>query len=282
MSSQHEIEKSANYSIQSKKQNTLIGDWIKSESDYAIALTYSEKKIGEYNKEDMRGLVDVIAKWRLLLGVTSESSDVELVVITQFVYDNFKWFTLADIKLAMNWTISGKVEVGYVTQKNISSYYVSRALNAYDEVKREIVQKLAADRDKYNRGLIEAEKNKKVTAEDKANSFKDMVLTCYEAHTKGQKWYDFGDFIFNWLKAINKIDRNPNLIQQAVDYGQRMYNEYKKESNHFLKFAANDTDEDRDKLQKKFGRQFMVKIFFDTHDVKEIVSLINVEYFKNK
>lgn len=230
----------------------------------------------------MKELVEIMARWRILLGVTSDSSDVELVVITQFVYDNFKNFTLKDIQIAMNWAISGKIDMAYVTQKNISSFYVSKALNGYEEIKREIVQKLAYEREKYLKRINEAEEKKNVTIEHKANSFKDMLLACYEAHKNGQKWYDFGDFIFNWLKAINKINRDPKLIQQAVDYGQRMYNELKKESNHFMKYAANETVDEKEKIQKKFGRQFMVKIFFETHDVKEIVSLINIDYFKNK
>ena len=91
-----------------KKQNVLIGDWIRNDTEIAVAQTFSEKRIGSFDREDMAKLVEVMAKWRVLLGVNNDSSETELIVICQFVYDNFKKFTLMDIKLAMNWAVSGK------------------------------------------------------------------------------------------------------------------------------------------------------------------------------
>ncbi len=74
----------------SVKQNKLIGDWIQNEVEYEVAKTFDGKRIGQYTKEDMTKLVELMAHWRVLLGVTSDSTEIELVVICQFVYDNFK------------------------------------------------------------------------------------------------------------------------------------------------------------------------------------------------
>lgn len=76
--------------MQSKGQNKLLGDWIRNESELALVLTYDEKRIGDYDKEDMTKLVELMGKWRLLLGVNSEVTATELVEICRFVFQNFK------------------------------------------------------------------------------------------------------------------------------------------------------------------------------------------------
>ena len=144
-----------------------------------VANTYNEKRIGEYTSEDMKGLVEVMAKWRLLLGVNNtDSTEVELIVICQFVYDNFKRFTLEDIKLAMNWAISGKIDMQFVSTKSISAMYVSKALNQYEDEKRAIVQRIAESKEAYERKKSR-EQNIEVSPQEKANSFKNILLDAY-------------------------------------------------------------------------------------------------------
>jgi hypothetical protein len=138
----------------------------------AIAATYSGKRIRDFDHNDMRMLVELMGLWRINLGVTAESTAEELVVICQFVYDNFGQFTLDDIRAAMNLVVSGKINLEYVTQRNISSYYVSRALKAYEEYKREMVNQIAIDKENY---LKRQEQRNRIelTPLERANSFKD-------------------------------------------------------------------------------------------------------------
>ena len=113
--SNQELQKvdSENLQVQSIKPNELLGNWITNKEHYEISLTYSEKKIGRFNSEEMGDIVDVLAQWRLMLGVTSDTTQEELVFITQFLYDNYKHLTLPDLKMAKNWSIMGRVDVGH-------------------------------------------------------------------------------------------------------------------------------------------------------------------------
>ena len=250
--------------MQSSEQNKLIGDWIKDENEYQIALTYSEKKIGEFNRDDMTKLVEVMAQWRLLLGVTSDSTEAELIVICQFVYDNFKKFSLSDIKLAMNWTIAGRVEVGFVSQKNISSYYVSRALNGYEEVKRSIFNRMMEERNRYlNR--LEDQKSKKIveTPEEKADGFKEFILSMYNQHINGGVFYDLGDMVYDWLKKTNQLDRNAEVINAAIKFGHEKLMEEKMSAKFKNKLydAIDEASDERKK--KKYAREYMIRKYFD-------------------
>jgi hypothetical protein len=255
----------------SVKQNKLIGDWIQNEVEYEVAKTFDGKRIGDYTKEDMTKLVELMAHWRVLLGVTSDSTEIELVVICQFVYDNFKKYSLADIRLAMNWAISGRIDVGFVSQKSLSSFYVSKVLNAYDDRKRDI----------YN-GLLEIDKKSEPTVEEKAKLFKEMLMGLYTSHQNNQPFYDFNDFVYNWLKSTGQIQATQEEINAAVFYGQEKYRDERRQQNaaNILRQISNmDVGDNKEEKQKKYAREYIIKKYFDKYTIGEIISKIKPSQF---
>ncbi len=237
-----------------------------------------EKKIGEFKREDMTKLVELMAQWRLLLGVTSESTEQELIVIVQFMYDNFKKFTLADVRLAMNWAISGKTDVGFVTQKNISSFYVSKAMKAYDDEKRVIYNRLMAEREKFL-AKMEDENKPKVTPLMKAESFKEMIVGMYDSVQSGGIFYDIGDIVYNWLKRSGQLKPTKEQIAAAVRYGQDKYYEEKEQQSLRQKLTDTIDPMDKDKKQKKYAREFIIMQYFTIHTIGEIINKIHPSQF---
>ena len=265
----------------STRQNKLIGDWIQNDLELEIAKTYEHKKIGDYTKEDMTKLVELMAHWRLLLGVTTESTEMELVVICQFVYDNFKKFTLPDIRMAMNWAISGKIDIGFVSQKTLSSYYVSKVLNAYNEEKRHIFNDMMERRERHLQRLS-LDTKPEVTNVEKANSFKEMLVSIYQSHHEGRAFYDFNDFIYNWLKRTGQLQATQEDINAAVFYGQEKYREERRQQNavNILRQLSNlDTKDNKEEKQKKYAREYMIKKYLDKYTLGEIVSKIKPDQF---
>lgn len=268
-------QESVNSLVQYKEQSSIIGKWIKNEDEYAIALTYSEKKIGEFDRQDMTQLVELMAQWRLFLGVTSDSTEQELIAICQFVYDNFKRYTLSDVRLAMNWAISGKVEVGFVTQKNISSFYVSKALNAYEEEKRRIYNQLMYAREKELRKANDIKIES--TPEEEANSFKTHILGMYQSFTNGTFFLDFGDIVYNWLKKTNQVTKDKAIIDEAIRYGINKYQEERRSEK--TNIASSVESNDKDFRQKKLARQFIVMHYFTNTNLQGIIQSIKPEQF---
>lgn len=208
--------------MQSKGQNKLLGDWIRNESELALVLTYDEKRIGDYDKEDMTKLVELMGKWRLLLGVNSEVTATELVEICRFVFQNFKKFTLSDVNNAMNWAISGKTDMTFVSSKTLSAMYVSKALNLYEDEKRAIINKVAEQKAAYE-AKLSREQSLEVTPEQKAEIFKTTLINGYSDYQKGAKIFDFGDFIYNWLKNNKIITPTQKEVSEAVSYGEAKF-----------------------------------------------------------
>jgi hypothetical protein len=274
-------QQSKNSLTQYNQPNSIVGDWIKSDDEYAIAITYTEKRIGDFTREDMTKLVELMAQWRLLLGVTSESSEHELIVIVQFMYDNFKKYTLADVRLAMNWAISGKTEVGFVTQKNISSFYVSKAMKAYDDEKRIIYNRLMAEREKHLSKMEDINKPK-ITPLQKAESFKEMIVGMYDSVETGGIFYDIGDMVYNWLKRTGQLKPSKEQIDAAVRYGQDRYYQEKEEKSLRQKLTDTIDPMDKENRKKKYAREFIIMQYFTVKTIGEIVDKIHPSQFEEE
>ena len=276
-----ELQKTTNSNnslTQYNGQNSLIGDWIKTETELAIAKTYAEKKIGDFTREDMTKLVEIMAQWRILLGVTSDPTEQELIIICQFMYDNFKKFTLSDVRLAMNWAIAGKFDVGFVTLKNINSYYVSRVMNAYDEYKRQIFNGFMEEREKMRRRQ-EIDKPRPLTNQEKAETFKDFVVSMYRAYQGEGLLYDVGDSLYDWIKRTGQLNPNKQEIQEAVEYGRRRFNEEMQEKN--LKNLLTEAFDKKSKedQQRKYAREYIIRLYFERMTLGEILRKIDVSQF---
>lgn len=276
-----ELQKVANSNnslLQYNGQNSLIGDWIKTETELAIAKTYAEKKIGDFTREDMTKLVEIMAQWRVLLGVTSEPTEQELIIICQFMYDNFKKFTLADVRLAMNWAIGGRLDVGFVTQKNISSYYVSRVMNAYDDYKRHIFNDMMAEREKYKQRL-EIDKPRQQTPKEKAETFKDFVVSMYKAYQKDSLLYDVGDSLYDWIKRTGQLNPTKEEVQAAVEYGKEKYSEIMRERNLRQILSEAVDKKSKEEQQKKFAREYIIRLYFERYTLGDIIKKIELTQF---
>lgn len=260
-------------------QNQLLGDWIRTEQEYSIAQTYSEKKLGQYDKSDMTMLVELMAQWKVHIGVTGEAFDNELIFICQFLYDNFKHFTISDIRLAMNWAISGKLDLSFVSSKTLSSLYVSKTLNLYEEEKRRLVNKISQEKENYERKR-ELSNKLEISPLDKANQFKEHIMSVYNKYKQDAVLIDIGDLIYNWVRN-NKIINITNIdIEEALKYSHNRYIDEKANENLRAVFKKNTDEISKEVRKKKFAREYILMKFFDKVDIINIIKVIREEQFK--
>lgn len=265
--------------MQHKKPNNLIGNWIVNTEEYNIASTLSEKKIGEFNREEMGSIVDLMANWRLMLGVTNEVTQEELVFITQFIYDNYKYLCLRDLEYAKNWAIMGKTDVGFVTQKTFSSYYVSRCINAYEQEKRKIINEISHRKDRYEAKKA-IETPTQISPEERAKLFKDHLLTLYKSFNEEREYVDVGDMVYNWAKENNLLSLNPREVESAMLYANERLREYKISEKSVSTSLSIPTDDETRK--KKYARIFVLNHMFGKYAISELISKINIDYFKKQ
>lgn len=264
--------------MQSTKQNKLIGNWITSQEENVIALTMGEKRISKFDRKDMEDIVEVLAQWRLMLGVTSDTTQEELIFITQFIYDNYKHLTLLDLKTAKTWAIMGRIEVGFVTQKTFSSYYISRSINAYEDEKRKIINEIDHKRERYEAKKA-MENPIKPPPEDEAKSFKDHILTFYTAYQDGRTFYDIGDMVYNWAKSVGLIKPDNKEVSEAMIFATQQLREYKLSENRLVVSKNIDIMDDETR-KKKFARVYVITNMFKKYPLSQIIQKINTEYFK--
>lgn len=280
-----EIQKTllANSQIALQKPNNLIGEWIKTDDELAAVRTFSEKRIKDYNSEDMAELVKVMAQWRLLLGVTNDSTETELIVICQFIYDNFGKFTLADIRLAMNWSISGKIDVGFVTQKNISAFYISKCMQSYEARKMHLVNEIAHNKHRYE-SRRDLDTKSEVTPEYKCQVFKEYLISIYESYKENNTFWDTQESIYKWMKSTSQINPSKDEIDEALNYADVKLRKEKEErymESVLKRIKPTSADQNPEEKRKKYAREYIVCKKFDEMDIIQLLKKVYVSYFKN-
>lgn len=250
----------------------------KNSEEISIAQTMSEKKISQFNKSDMAGLVSLLGQWKVLLGSTTEITDAELIFVCQFIYDNFGRFTLSDIKITMQMAISGKLNIEYVSQKTISGLYISKCLNSYEEYKARIINELAYKKQKHENQLsIEASKN--ATQEQKATIHKEYLVSMYNSYKNNGVINDYGDFIYKWMKQESILAPNNQDIADALAAAQERLTKERNLDNSIGNKLKPEEKSDEEK-KKRFAREFLVMKIFESNDIIELLKLVKLEYFK--
>jgi hypothetical protein len=254
-----------------------LGDWIKNAEELAIVKTFDEKQIKDYNSSDMAGLVDLMAQWRLLLGTTSEVTAEELTFICQFLYENFGHLCFSDIRFSMMWAISGKIDLGFVSQKTLSSFYISKAINAYMDNKAEMVNRIAEAKLRHE----SSKPVKKLTPTEKANNFKSHIITVYKDYKEDGTLIDFGDMVYKWLKKSGCINPTPADIDEALTIGNNKYIAERQEESlkNIVLQTVNPKTENY--LKRKYAREYLIKKYFDKTDIIQIVKRISPTQFED-
>lgn len=262
-------------------QNNLLGSWIKNDEQLAIANTFSEKRIREYDSNDMVRLVELMARWRLLLGVTSDVSTDELTFICQFLYDNFKNFTLGDMTLAMNWAISGRTDVGFVSQKTLSSFYVSKCIQAYVDEKKTIVDNIAWEKQKQE-DMAKRNLKPEMTPEIRANNFKSHLISVHRGFQESGRIIDFGDMVYNWLKRSKIYEISKQEVSDALAYANDKFIEERNQENTF-KLIIQPLDPQTEEIRKKkLAREYILLQVFSKIEITELILKINPKDFNNE
>ena len=250
----------------------------KNSEELAIAQTMSEKKISQFNKSDMAGLVSLLGQWKVLLGSNTEISDAELIFVCQFIYDNFGRFTLSDVKITMQMAICGKLNIEYVSQKTISGLYISKCLNSYEEYKARIINELAYKKQKHENQLsIEASKN--ASQEQKATIHKEYLVSMYNSYKNNGVINDYGDFIYKWMKQESILAPNNQDVTDALTAAQERLTKERNLDNSIGNKLKPEEKSDEEK-KKRFAREFLVMRIFESNDIIELLKLVKLEYFK--
>jgi hypothetical protein len=223
-------------------------------------------------------LIDVLAKWRWMSGINTYNQDEnevakELVLLSQFIINNYSDINLDEISLAIDLSLTNKLDVDVRTFNTFSPMYVSRILNAYKEYKKPIIKDVLERKEK---AIKDKELEKVLTPEEKMESMIDLIKYFYEQNKTEGYINDHFTTLYNYFRKTNKLKGVPNLVNEAKEYGKNKAQEHI--NDYFADFISNDKP-NVELLQKRFARNYCVQWFFNNNDINIILAMVTINDF---
>jgi hypothetical protein len=274
----------------SKQQNSvsiakaLPNTTLKEITIYNAHLT--EKKLKEFStKEDLMLLNSLLVRWANYVGVdTPEAS--QLNMLSNFIKEHFPTFNATDIKECINLLTNQTLDTDAEHYGKISPIYVSKVLKSYQEHKNNVVFKVRDNLQKLKEAEVVP-----MPDEERIANFKKLLAIAKDENNQGLTYIDSGDSLYNFIKhnrlmPITKNNLDPVLIDDAMQYGNKLYIELRKKKvtetvikKQSFKRVSEMEFEKKD-LISKYAREYVVNKFLLKMDLNELLQKINIEMLK--
>jgi hypothetical protein len=274
----------------SKQQNsvstisTLANTNSKEISIYNAYIT--EKRLKDFStKEDLMLMNSLIVRWATYVGIATPEA-TEINMLANFIKEHFPTFNAYDIKECINLLTNQTLDTDAEHYGKLSPIYISKVLRAYQEHRNNVVFKV---RDNIQK-LKEAE-TVPISDKDRIANFKQLLTIAKKENVQGLTYIDAGDSLYNFIKfnklmPITKDNIDQELIDEAMEYGNKFYIEQRKKkvtevvikNENFKKVA--DMQFDKMDIIRKYAREFVVNRFLLNLDLEQILQKINMEMLK--
>jgi hypothetical protein len=211
-----------------------------------ISVIFS-KKIADYQKNELGEIVELIGKWRYLVGIQNNIEPIELVALTEFIQKNYGHFTVNEINYAINLSLKGILNCDNKPYGNFSALYISTILNAFQEYKLKIIKEIRQIEDeKYEKQLLE-QKSVPPPPEKRAEDMREILKNVYLRFKEDNLFADPFFLIYNFFKkkgVFQNFDKETihKIKNQARKYAQQ--NKYEQKNSQKIDFGVNKTEED--------------------------------------
>lgn len=246
----------------------------------------TEKKLKVFStKEDLMLLNSLLVRWANYVGVeTPEAS--QLNMLSNFIKEHFPTFNATDIKECINLLANQTLDTDAEHYGKISPIYVSKVLKAYQEHKNNVVFKVRENIQKIKEAEVVP-----IPDEERIANFKKLLTIAKDENTQGLTYIDAGDSLYNFIKhnrlmPITKNNLDQSLIDEALEYGNKLYIEQRKKKvtetvikNHSFK-RISDMEFEKKDIISKYAREFVVNKFLLKMELNELLQKINIEMLK--
>lgn len=257
-----------------KKQRVSFANHCKSNNELELINSiFSEKE------NTIEALIDVLAKWRWMTGINvyNQNEDEvakELVLLAQFITSNYPNINIDEINLAINLSLTDKLDVDVRTFNTFSPMYVSRILNAYREYKLKAFKEISERKQKEEQKVI-MEKN--VTPKEKMDNMIDLIRYFYDKFKENGFIDDYFNTLYSYLRKNNKINPDKKTINEAIEYGKNKATEY---INNYFEDALIKDKPNRENIEKRYARNYCVCRFFEQIDLEAFIKEIKINEFE--
>jgi len=239
-----------------------------------ISVLFANKPISAYKKDEMGAIIDIIGKWRYLVGVNSTLEPIELVALTDFIQLNYGNLNIQEINLAINLSLKGVLDVDNKPYGSFSALYISNILNAYLDYKIKIIKEIRQiEYEKEEKQLLE-EKSTPPPAETQASDMRDILKNAFIIYDKDRFFADPFFLIYNFLKKKGVFSKFSKETIENIKNKAKKYAENYKTNQTSQVLSQWDSKRSQESIYINKGKHLFCEVFFS--------SFANFEEFDNK
>lgn len=278
MESQNNKALSTNYQTPQIKPSNSLVEVVKNNHELIFVKSISVPNISELGRNISEKLLDTLAKWRWMAGISTHNQsedDIahELALICKFVMSNYPQITLDEISLAIDLSLTDKLNCDVRTFNTFSPMYVSRILNAYIEYKRTMYNDLMKRKESLD---LKKEMDREITPEEKMEGMVELIRYFYDKHKSEGIVNDYFNTLYNYLRRTKRLIVGKPMIDDALKYAKV---ESQKHIKQYFEDSLKTQKIDSDAIEKRYARNYCVQVFFNTLDIEKLIASIKVEEF---
>jgi hypothetical protein len=239
-------------------------------------------KFKDYNtQKELALMTALLVKWCNYLGIEPPDSQ-ELNNTCNFIKEHFENFNHQDLDNTIMMIVTSSLDTDAQHYGKLSIIYVHKCLKAYMIYKGSVLIKIRQQLDK-----IESSKKIEISPEVRVENMKKLIVYAINDVINEEKVFlDYGDALYNFIKANRLISMTDQLKKDAMLYGETSLKDENKKmvmeaviKHHNFKSAGDMSFEKEDKI-KKYARQFVVNEWLKNVDVEDLLKKITPEMFK--
>lgn len=253
-----------------------MADYVRNSDEAIIVANMGCARLDNSNATKKR-LLDLVGKWMFYVGQINVSAD-GMIILVQFIQENYSHLSADDIELAINLSLKGKLDCDIRTYGQFSPMYISTILNAYDFYRKEHLKSVT---DRWLTNPKEPQSITKMTPKEEVDFYKSIIRDDYIRFADKGEVMDYFSMIYNFLKRTKRIILDKEMIDNAVKYGESMYIKMLvQERTEKLQGNFNMIYErDEDLAKKKYSRNYCVQEYFKKNNMDDVINSINLSDF---
>ena len=198
----------------------------------------------------------------------------ELVLLANFVKGNYKSITIDEINLAIDLSLTDKLDCDVRTFNVFSPMYVSRILNAYLSYKRNIVKDVI-ERKRLKEQTEDM--NRKPSPQERMDGVIDLIKYFYEKFQENGVVDDYFNSVYLFMFKNKLINPSEKTIEESLEYGKDMA---RKENSDNIFNALTREKPNRELLETRYSRNYIVQKYFKTFGIDKLISEIKISLFE--
>jgi hypothetical protein len=261
------------------KPKKLLSDYSVNKDEYEVLIAIKNTPIAKTDNAKEQ-IIDIVAKWKWMVGVNSSNQDenevaMELALISNFIQNNYSYLTPQELNIAIELSLTNKLNVDVKTYNSFSPMYVSRILNSYVDYRKVLYSEVS---ERKNKETLQIELESPVTAEYKMSEMIELIRYIHQQYIETGKVNDVFNVLYNYFKRTKRINLDKLIIEEAMLYGKKEMEIHLHET-YGLNLRSREAP-DTNLITKRFARNYCVHKYFQTLNLENLISSIKLKEFE--